>query len=638
MKSGLKICGWGVLTLFAGGWGPAALGASSAWTADADGSWADPGNWSVGAPGSTTLLNSADVATFATALSSGRTVAVDAGRNIGGVLFGCTNSWSYTLAGGPLLLSSGGVIQNAADNGAHTDVISAPIVLQGDGGTATFSANALLPDSILSVSGNVSGMATAGKTNTLTLTGSSTNSGVNIVSGIISDGSGGGKLALGKSGGTNAWTLSGANTFGGGAKLLQGTLILAHNNALSSVSSLAIPGRARLGLQGGVTVSGTALAIDGGISTATSENGLLLNVDGTNTWTGNVTMSGSTPRFNSDAGKLIVAGSVNMGSGSLVTNNFTLGGFGDGEISGVISGNETVFRSSADTGTWFLTGTNTHTSATTVGNGTIAINSDRSLGAVRSTTNAAAVTLGGSTKRGALRAIANVTLSDKYGITMHNLGGFFIVDSGKTFTLNGVITERAGGLTGPVTKIGEGALVLNGVSTFTNYLEVAEGKVILGRANALGGKSGFFPKLKVDAALDLGGFSVTNPVLEGSGGTVTNGALCVTAVTSPGGAGQVGQLNVPDTRLQGQLVVDVETDGTSDRLSVAGGLVLDNLSLSVVDPGKLNKNQTYTLAACSGGALAGFFSGHNLPESWGVYYNGDSVQLKYFSGMVMSVR
>jgi autotransporter-associated beta strand protein len=580
-------------------------------------------------------LNSSDVATFAVALSSGRTHAADDGRNIGGILFGCTNGWGFTLAGGPLLLSDGGVIQNAADTGAHDDVVSAPVVIQGDGGSAAFCANAWAPGCNLVFGGGVSGTASAGRTNTLVLTGTSTNAGLNVVSGVISDGAGGGRLALVKSGVTNTWLLSGANTFSGPVVIQQGTLVAANSGALGSAGSIALPAKTRLGLKGGVTLSGKALAIDGGATTATSDNGMLLNVDGTNVWTGDITMSGSTPRLNSDAGLLIVTGNVNMGS--QLSNNFTLGGMGDGEIRGVISGSEVLFRSSSDTGTWYLTGTNTYSSTTTVGNGTIAINSDRSLGAARSTFAAAAVTIGGSSRRGTLRAIADVTLSDKYGVTVHNVGGFLAVDQGKTLTLNGVVTERTAGLSGPLTKLGAGTLVLNAANTFTNVLEVAEGRVVLGRFNALGGKGGNAAKLKVDATLDLGGFSATNPVLTGAGGSVTNGALCVTQETSPGGAGAIGQLNVPATTLQGVWAVDVEADGSSDRLNVVGGLRLDGLALSVADTGKLNQHQTYTLARCTG-EISGRFSAHNLPENWAVDASGGSVQLKYFSGLVMSVR
>jgi len=606
--------------------------AEVAWNVDAGGSWADDANWMpAAAPGAS------DTAVFSYPLTDGRTVAVDAGRAVGGLSFGNTNGFAYTLSGGSLLLASGGVVQTLADNGEHVDVISSPVVIQGDGGTATFSANALLPGSDLVISGNVSCVATSGKTNTLTLTGTSTNAGMNLISGVISDGGGGGSLAITKSGPTNVWILGGPNTFSGAVNIQQGTLVAAHDSALGAASSLAVPGKCRLGLKGGVTIAGKALVVDGGASTATSDNGILLNVDGTNTWAGNITMFGHTPRFNSDAGKLIVSGNVNMGSA--LTNNFTLGGYGDGEISGVISGSEVVFRSSSDTGTWYLTGTNTHTSAMTVGNGTVAINSDRSLGAVRSAFSASAVTVGGSTRRGTLRAIADVTLSDKYGITLHNLGGFINVDSGRTFRLNGIIADRtSGGLSGPLTKIGAGTMVLGAANTFSNKLEVAEGTVILAVTNALFGKSGFKPRLKVDAALDLGGYPVATPELSGAGGTISNGTLSVTLATLLGGDGAVAALAVPATTLSGTLTADVETDGTCDRLNVSGDLALSGVSLSIVNGGNLRSSNVYTLAQCAGGTVSGTFSSDNLPENWHVEYSADRVQISYFAGMIMTVK
>ncbi len=621
---------WGCL--MAANSGFVARAADAAWNVDANGNWADNGNWNPAtAPGA------GDTAFFGPVLTADRTVTVDSNRAIGGLAFVNTNQFAYTLSGGSLLLANGGVIRNAADNGVHADVISSTIILQGDGGAATFSADAMVPDSKLIISGNVSGAATAGKTNTLTLTGTSTNSGQNEISGVISDGSAGGRLALIKSGSTNVWTFSGPNTFSGTVNIQQGTLIAAHNNALGTVGSIAIPAKTRLGLRGGVTITGKTLAIDGGASTATSDNGLLLNVEGTNTWTGNITMSGSTPRFNSDAGKLIVSGNVNMGSA--LANNFTLGGYGDGEISGVISGSEVVFRSSSDSGTWFLTGTNLHTSTTTVGNGTVAINSDRSLGAVRSTFTAAAITLGGSSRRGTLRAIADVTLSDKYGITLHNMGGLINVDEDKTFTLNGIIADRTSTpYGGPLTKIGEGTLVLGAANTFSNMLEVAEGTVLLSNTNALAGKSGFKPRLKVDAMLNLGGTAVTTPILSGAGGTISNGTLSVTSATLLGGDGAVAALAVPTTTLAGTLTADVRTDGTCDRLNVTGGLTLNGVNLVITDGTQLRASKVYTLAQCVGGPVSGTFAIDNLPENWHVKTTSDRVLLSYFAGLIMTVK
>ena len=602
--------------------------AEVAWKVDADGSWADDANWiPATAPGVS------ETAVFSCPLTAGRTVAVDVGRAIGGLSFGNTNGFAYTLSGGSLLLASGGVVQTLADNGEHVDVIGSPVVIQGDGGAATFSANALLPGSDLVISGSVSCVATSGKTNTLTLTGTYWNSAEHRVSGFLSDGSGGGRLAVVKSGITNRWVLSGANTFSGGVNLQGGILIAEHDTALGSGIVTQQPATA-LALRGGVTVTGKTLVLGGGTP---ATYGSLDGFGGTNTWAGNVTFSGVGPRLNCANGKLIITGNVYVNSTS---GNPTIGGFGDGEILGVISGvsSKTLFRSSTDTGTWSLLGTNTFAGSVTCGNGTIAINNNKSLGS-RTTLSATGLTLGGSTTRGTLRTLADVVLTNFYGISLHNAGGIILTDAGTRLTVNGIIADRTTApYGGPLTKAGAGTLVLNALNTFSNQLEVSEGTVVLGRENALSGLNGFKPRLKVDAALDLGGYPVATPELSGAGGTISNGTLSVTQAVLLGGDGAVAALAVPTTALSGTLTADVETDGTCDRLNVNGDLALSGVNLSIVNGGNLRSSKVYTLAQCAGGTVSGTFSSDNLPENWHVEYSADRVQISYFAGMIMTVK
>ena len=606
---------------------------SSAWQVDAGGSWADAANWDTGVPGSTALLNSPDIATFGAVLSAGRSVAVGANRNVGGVTFSNSSPFGYTLSGGALLLSSGGAVQNTADAGAHADSVGCPVVLQGNGGSATFGANSAVTGCVLRIEGDVTAVATAGKTNTLTLTGAGTNASESAVAGAIGDGAGGGRLAVVKDGAASTWVLSGSNTFGGVLSLLAGTLIAEHGSALGS-GAVTQSVAAALALRGGITVTGKTLVLGGGTPSA---YGSLDSYGGTNTWAGAVVFANTTPRLNVATGKLVITGTVVVNSAS---GNPTIGGFGDGEIRGVISGvsSKTLFRSSSDTGTWFLTGTNTFAGPVTCANGAIAVNNDKSLGS-RSSFSATALTLGGASTRGTLRAIADVTLSDKYGISLHNAGGILRTDPATTLTVNGVIADRTSApYGGPLTKTGAGTLVLGAANTFTNWFEVSEGTVVLGRADALKGTGGVTPKLKVDGTLNLGGFSVTNPVLTGTDGTVTNGTLRITAETSAGGTGAISTLRLPATVLQGVLRADVASDGSADLLAAAGSLTLDGATLSVTDPGLLNKAHEYTLAVCSGGAVSGRFAAHNLPENWWVDTSDGRIQLKYFAGMILRVR
>jgi autotransporter-associated beta strand protein len=203
-KSGSKLAIAMMLCVVTG-----AQAASDAWNMDASGNWDAGGNWLGSAvPGSTTADNT-DVATFSYTLTADCIITVDAPRYIGGLSFGNTSAFKYTLSSGALQLNNGGVIQTLAGNGDHTDTIDTPIQLNGS--TAFFTANAASASSLLSI-GAVTGSATAGNTTTLTLDGS--NPGANAVTGVISDGSGGGALALRKEG-VGLWRLSGENTYTG---------------------------------------------------------------------------------------------------------------------------------------------------------------------------------------------------------------------------------------------------------------------------------------------------------------------------------------------------------------------------------------------------------------------------------------
>jgi hypothetical protein len=147
-----------LLALAAGGvLAPCARAADGSWNVNAAGNWATEGSWlSSTIPGATSGNTSTDIATFGFTLTGARIVTVDTGRNIGGITFSNTSAYGYTLSGGTLILSNGGVIQTAAANGAHTDTISTGMTLAGN---ATFMANASNASSLLSIAA-VTGSAT----------------------------------------------------------------------------------------------------------------------------------------------------------------------------------------------------------------------------------------------------------------------------------------------------------------------------------------------------------------------------------------------------------------------------------------------------------------------------------------------
>ena len=124
---------------------PAHAAGNGTWNVDAAGSWVTAGNppW-LGSvvPGATSGTASTDTATFGFTLTAARTVTVDANRNIAGITFSNTSGFGYTLSGGNLLLSNGGVIQMLSSAGSHSEDIISPITIEGDGGAASFIDNA----------------------------------------------------------------------------------------------------------------------------------------------------------------------------------------------------------------------------------------------------------------------------------------------------------------------------------------------------------------------------------------------------------------------------------------------------------------------------------------------------------------
>lgn len=388
-----------LLILFALGLAPfMTRAADSSWNVNAAGNWSAGTNWTAGDPGSTSITNSTDVATFAFTLTAARTVTVDTNRNIGGIVFGNTSNFGYTLSGGNLLLSSGGSIENTAGNGNHQDLISSAIAIQGNGSSATYAANASSSSSILRISGITTGVSTAGNTTTLYLDGS--NTAANTIAGAIQDGAEGGNTAVVKNG-TGTWILGGGNSFTGGLTVNNGILraVAGSNNALGAGSStltlnggeLQLASNVNRNYARGTTVSNNSTIIsdrtsaDAGLtfSLATLSIGAnTLTISGGSnvtsgtagiTFTGAVTLTGAATFNvvnNGDSTTLLTLNNTLDNGGYLVTFE----GTDDATAKGIVSGTGGLTK--ADTGTLKLEAANTYSGGTTLSAGTLlAVNS-----------------------------------------------------------------------------------------------------------------------------------------------------------------------------------------------------------------------------------------------------------------------
>jgi len=383
---------------------------SVSWAGDVAGDWATGANWVGGAsPGQVGATNSADVATFDAPLTVLRRITVDATRSVAGITFGNTSNFGYQLATGPLWLANGGSIQNTADNGRHTDSVLAPVVILGDGGRATFAANASQSASLLSITGAISGVSTAGNNTVLTLTGS--NVGLNVV-GPISNGVEGGTLSVVKEG-SGTWQLNSPNTFtgdltlnagmlrlvagannllgGGKFHLNGGTLYAGHAAGRNQARETHVGGDATIitdrstagaGLThglGALFLGGHTLTIRGGDNVTSGTAGY--------TFTGATTLTGAgTLKVENNASTttlLTLSGAFDNG-GYLAT--FT--GTGNTAVGGAMSGAGGVLKSG--NGTLTLRGDNRHTGTTTVTGGTLVLSgrSTEATGAVMIQTGA----------------------------------------------------------------------------------------------------------------------------------------------------------------------------------------------------------------------------------------------------------
>lgn len=366
--------------------------ANGFWNVDAAGSWATAGDppW-LGSvvPGSTGTTNSTDIATFGFTLTAQRIVTVDVNRNIGGMTFSNTSANRYVFNGGALLISNGGFIQNTATDGAHQTGLNLGVVIEGDGGAATFTNNSLTASNQLSFGGTVSGVSTAGHTTILTLNGSNsgnyTNFTFNQFASAVGDGGLGGKLAIVKDGAAT-WLFKGAgSTFTGGVTLNAGTLAFGSNtNAF--------------GINGTLTINGGTLMSNGATANTTSTiaNPISVGADFT------------TSQINTSASgyaHVTYSGNMSLTGGNRTITVGTMGTYSGAEnildFSGVISNGGLT---KAGAGNLTLGGNNTYNGATTVFAGTLilsgtgSINSSSVLtvasGATLTNNNATAVTCG----------------------------------------------------------------------------------------------------------------------------------------------------------------------------------------------------------------------------------------------------
>ncbi|XHR28895.1 MAG: beta strand repeat-containing protein [Chthoniobacteraceae bacterium] len=483
---------------------------SATWNGNTSGSWATTGNWTSVIPGSATAAASSDIATFNTN-SANTSITVDTTRYIGGLLFD-TGAGAYTFGGGTLYINCGsgsgitatGIVINSGvtANQTFNNNIAGYRSSAGAGGYG-FTNNSA--SALLTINGNITGLSTGATALTLAGSGSS------IITGIISNGSGG-ALGITKSN-LGTWTLSGANTFSGTTSITSGTLVLdytattaptsniggtntlAIGSGTASTSTLQINGKAdtantqsysSLVATAGashinLTTSGAGsmtLALTGALSgvSTTRSVGATLDISLPSTST-KVTVTGATNQVSGILGAITINGSdfaTKDASGNLVaftgyTAN-TSGGLGNAnQVADVKSVDTTLASSAAVSGLRF----------NEAADRTITISGNRQLAVGGAYYGAILVT---STVGAHLSKITGGILQGSSSrdlvILQNNTQGDLQIDS--------VITNYGTNIDA-LTKSGAGKLILTANNTYTGNSYVNEGTVVVGGNYVAGG-------------------------------------------------------------------------------------------------------------------------------------------------------
>ncbi|MCJ2069870.1 autotransporter domain-containing protein [Methylobacterium sp. J-030] len=428
----------------------------------------------------------------------------------------------------PKITGAGGVSQLAG-----TTVLTAANTYTGgttiSGGMLEISSDANLGATVGALSfdgGTLATTADVASARTVTLNAGGGTFAPGAVTTLTASGTVGGAGGL-MLAGPGTLALVGANTYSGATTITAGVLNIRSSTALGAADGTAATGTtvasgAALELQGGIAVGNEALSLAG---TGVSGFGALRSISGDNSYAGSVTLTDDS-RINADAGLLTVSGSITgTGSSPFDTWRLTLGGAGDGAMSGTI-GRGIAGLSKDGAGTWTLTGANTVAADTTV-------------------------------RGGRLRITGGGTMSDAFGTV-----------------------DAAGGSTADVTVMGTNSrwTNTNGVKVGASgrgALTIAHGGAASGGSGTIGADRGSVGTVTVTGAKSAWTHSFNLYVGQGGTGTMTvadRGAVSNTIGYIGNGAGSSGSVTVTgaDSRWTSSIGLIVGSSGTGT-LTVAEG-------------------------------------------------------------------
>ena len=399
--------------------------------------------------------------------------------------------------------------------------------------------------------------------------------------------------------------LSGDNTHSGTTTVSAGVLRIGHGNALGSTTgATTISAGAVLELSNNIAVGAEALSLSGdGISFG----GSLRNVNGNNSWAGNIT-NNSGARINSDSGTLTISGNIT----NAASQTLYIGGGGNTTVDGTITGNVNnagwngaLYKDGS--GTLVLSANNTGLTGTVqLRGGTLSVTNGNSLGT-------GALQLGSGNTLATLLVNSNTTIVNRLEVLDSASNAVINVASGTTTTMSGVVSQTNGTVnTTKFGKDGAGTLIFNNSGgTYNGQVQIGQGSLVVGVTGALGTNTSTANR-GVDLGLNVGDTSTANNVSLLASNGVTVGQSIYVAPNTSGATRTIGITGggtntfSNEIFLGGDLTIDAGSSAT-DRVNIDGAIIYTNtygIIKSNAGTAVLSGNNTYIGATTiSGGTL-----------------------------------